>query len=289
MVRREAMNPANALFALLCFCVIGFSVTIIIIVRNELWWRTRTCVKYQPGTTTCIYQSGCMIGTDPGDDSLCRYAYSVGSIGMFNNILAFICLNAESAVGITFFTAVFNIAWWAVAGGVFTDAYEDGKNLDPPLPEGHFRHVLMALCWTSMSLGAVQMLIALWRCYGLRKGGAYAARPPADGEAQYEQQRQQELAAAHAYAAPPPPAPAYYPPPATGYAVPLPQQAPGDYGPPPPAYYAPPPPAYGAPPPGAPGGYPPPPAGPYGYGTPPPASGSYGLGPGAPPPPAPNA
>ncbi|PNW71389.1 hypothetical protein CHLRE_16g652250v5 [Chlamydomonas reinhardtii] len=220
--------------------IVACGIAILAINRQHLADVTYTCWYVWPYTTCTAYYWGCMASEDFSDSTPCSYLYAVGSISIFSGLMTLACMGCPGGVIGNSVSGVFHIIWFAVAGAYFTDKYNGAH----ALPLDNWRHAIMALCWTSLSFGAVQLLVSVFACVKMRdRGGEYEERPH-----KHEHKSHAEMTDQHP---PPPMANPYPPPPAPyGYGYPAPP-------PPPPAAYG-----YGAPPPpaGYPYGAPPPPA-----------------------------
>ncbi|KAG2494541.1 hypothetical protein HYH03_007308 [Edaphochlamys debaryana] len=254
MANKQGVAAAAGCLGLPCLAIIGCCCAILAIFRQDLANRDTVCWYYYYGTYQCaVVTSGCLMTQNPNNWQPCNYGYAVGSIGLFSSTLSLCFLCMEWAPAGSVVSGIFHVIWFAVAGSYATDAWQDAQEYTMDSQ----RHAIMALCWSCMAMGAMQLLVSAVFCLHARKRPElYQERPHKHDDDSSHGGRNGNH---HAPPPPPPPGPGGYP---------------GEY-----AYGAPPP-----PPPG-PGAYP---AGGYGYGAPPPPGpGAYPGAYGAPPPPPP--
>ncbi|KAG2441655.1 hypothetical protein HXX76_003273 [Chlamydomonas incerta] len=173
-----------------------------------------------------------MASEDFSDSTPCNYLYAVGAISIFSGLMTLALMGCPTGVIGNSVSGVFHVIWFAVAGAYFTDKYNNAHEL----PLDNWRHAIMALCWTALSFGGVQLLVSIFACVSMRdRGGDYKQE---EKHHKHEHHSHAEMTDQH----PPPPMANPYPappPPGAGYGYPAPP-------PPPPAAYG-----YGAPPPPA--------------------------------------
>ncbi|KAG2441656.1 hypothetical protein HXX76_003274 [Chlamydomonas incerta] len=207
--------------ALCCVVLLGCSIAILVINRNELASVTYTCWYTWPYTTCTAYYWGCLASANFDDTTPCNYLYAVGALGIFSASLTLCFIACPGGMIGNLISAIFHVVWWAVAGDYFNSKYNEAHDV----PLNNYRHAIMGLCWTNLSFSGVQFLVAIFGVVGMRNGGSRGGDYEDRSEDKHhkhkhEHQSHAEMTDQHPpppmanpYPAPPPPAGGAYPPP----------------------------------------------------------------------------
>ncbi|PSC67460.1 flagellar associated [Micractinium conductrix] len=166
-------KAVGGVVALFSAAVIGFAITIIVLVAEELWPGSGyydacfTDYSVEPPITTCgtYYSSGICLMTN-NSVNICRYSYSAAGIGIFAAAVTLCAMCMPAAVSVVM--SLFQAVWWlgyAITVTVYNDNVSNMEfTLDTPkgpltrafgLPGGHWRNIVIALAWTAFAVCAL--------------------------------------------------------------------------------------------------------------------------------------
>lgn len=151
-----AYMVVNTFFAI---CLIGFSCSVLGMIRRGLWEGGSVCWTYSYTYYKCTrYVSGCLISGN--DDYLvpCKYAFAVGSLGIFFGLFAicFQCLEVAGAANVVM--GVVHTVWWVVAGALFTQWRAEAPT---GYPKENDRTALIAVMWSAASISIVMLFMSI--------------------------------------------------------------------------------------------------------------------------------
>ncbi|KAL4448523.1 hypothetical protein ABPG75_005742 [Micractinium tetrahymenae] len=152
-----------AFFGLTC---IALSITIIVLIAEELYPGSGYYQVYYPATNSyspVFYIDGACLMTN-NSVNVCRYGYAVGAIGALSSIVLLVAMCAPPFI--TVLMSIFNSIWY-LAFAITATVYNNNIEGDMSIPQNirmyneKYRRDVYALAWTCFAVSFVSLPLAL--------------------------------------------------------------------------------------------------------------------------------